>query len=366
MLNAASLWLADGSPELADTVGRFLVVGFEGQERAELERLILGVRPAGLIFFKRNYPGTPARLRALIDFAQQLAEASLSRSLFIGIDNEGGLVRRLPGPYTQLPPAAEIASDLQAIKQLNYQSARELAATGFNFNFAPVLDVATCQGSFMGSRSFSEDPFLAAECAKACLAALHSGGLLGAGKHFPGLGTAVLDPHQELPTISSGLHRLRAVDLLPFRALMDMPGGLEAIMSTHVLYPAFDAEKPATFSADIIGLLKGEMGFAGAVLTDDLEMGAVVKNYPMGEAAAAAVEAGHDLALVCRKASYIKESIEALAQATRSGRLNTRRIEDAARRTARLATRLKEIRPPRRELDGWFAELESAGPAEND
>ncbi len=354
----------EDSRELAEAVGRLLIVGFEGSEVAEVEGLVTRVRPAGLIFFRRNYPETdgPRRLRELIDSAQALAEGHLGRRLFMAIDHEGGQVQRLPAPYTQLPPAGEAALRGLApaeVGALAERGARELAATGFNFNLAPVLDVAPPVDSFMGLRSFGDDPEWVLACGRASLEAYHRAGILGAGKHFPGLGAAVIDPHHELPTLTGDLRRLREVDLVPFQGLV--AAGLQAVMTTHALYPALDRERPATFSEEIVDLLKNSLGFTGAVLTDDLEMGAVIKNYPLGEAAVEAVRAGHDLALICRRRVYIDECRQALGAALRQGRLAESRLVDAHARSEALARRLAAIQPDRATRDQWLDALSGQG-----
>ena len=350
----------DSSRDLTEAVGRLLIVGFEGTEFSEVEELVATVRPAGLIFFKRNYPeaGGPWKLRETIEAAQALAGTVLGRELFMALDHEGGRVQRLPGPYSPLPPAGEagrLGLGLEEVGEIAARGARELAATGFNFNLAPVLDVAAPVSSFMGDRAFSDDPLTVAALGRATLAAFHKVGILGAGKHFPGLGAAIIDPHHELPVINVDADRLLKTDILPFRELIgpDLP----AVMTTHALYPALDAEKPATFSEKIVGRLKGEMNFPGALLTDDLEMGAVVKNYPMGEAAVSAVKAGHDLALICRRREYIDECRRALAEALRSGRLAESRLTEAHSRSDILSGRLKNIWPARETREAWFREL---------
>ncbi|MDR2725684.1 MAG: hypothetical protein LBC90_06420, partial [Candidatus Adiutrix sp.] len=209
------------SGELALAVGRLLLVGFEGRDWPEVEDLLTAVRPAGLIFFARNYPeeGGPAALRRLIDQARSLGEALSGRPLLVAIDHEGGPVQRLPAPYTRLP-AARSCPDPGEAGRLAGAGARELAATGFNFNLAPVLDVPEGPEAFIGERGFSEDPGRVAAWARVLLAAYARAGLLGAGKHFPGLGSARLDPHLELPVITASAERLSRVDLEPFRELL--------------------------------------------------------------------------------------------------------------------------------------------------
>lgn len=387
MTSMAVSHLAENSLELAEAVGRLFIVGFEGTDFAEVEDLVTTVRPAGLIFFKRNFPktGGARALKELIDSTQALAESQLGRRLLMAIDHEGGLVQRLPAPYTRLPAAGEIPF-LASAAELAGRGARELAATGFNFNLAPVLDVASPSGSFMGSRCFSDDPGQVLAFGRAQLEAFHQAGVLGAGKHFPGLGSAVIDPHHELPTLVSDRRRLMEVDLVPFQGLINpavfgaetlageagespvsaggraggFTAGLLAVMTTHAVFPALDLERPATFSEEIVSLLKNEMGFAGALLTDDLEMGAVVKNYPLGEAAVASIGAGHDLALVCRRRDYIDECRRAMGAALRGGLVSEARLADAHERSRLLTRRLDDTRPGRDLLDQWFETLLAA------
>jgi len=348
--------------QLAEAVGRLLLVGFEGRDWAEVEDLLTAVRPAGLIFFARNYPedGGPAALRQLIDQARGLSETLSSRPLLVAIDHEGGPVQRLPAPYTRLP-AARASRDLEEAGRLAETGARELAATGFNFNLSPVLDVPDGPEAFIGERGFSEDPALVAAWAKVLLAAYGRAGILGAAKHFPGLGPARLDPHLELPVIDAPAERLSRVDLKPYRELLSE---LPAVMTSHALYPALDPGCPATLSPTLVGILKREMGFGGALLTDDLEMGALVRNYDLGEAAVSAVTAGHDLALVCRHRANIEKVRQALAEAIRGGLLTENRLADAFRRTETLTARLTAIAVPGEIRAGWFKTLISQSQTE--
>ncbi|MDR1922144.1 MAG: beta-N-acetylhexosaminidase [Candidatus Adiutrix sp.] len=350
------------SPWLNEAAGRLLIVGFEGVDFSpELETLITAVRPAGLVFFRRNYPEPdgPARLRRLIEKASGLSLSLTGRPLLVAIDHEGGTVQRLPPPYTAVPPASELAAGLTASEmgELIERAAAELAATGFNFNFAPVADVSSPLSAFVGSRSYGDDPETVANFGLAFVDACRRCGVLSCAKHFPGLGSAAVDPHQDLPVIAVPGDRLMLVDVEPFRRLIvrDLP----AVMTTHALYPALDAEYPATFSERIVGLLKKDLGFQGPVLTDDLEMGAL-KNQPIGEAAVRAVRAGHDFLLVCRRADYIDECRRGLAEAVARGRLSETRLEDAFSRQALLLRRLEDGWPRLRARDEWFRRLTAA------
>lgn len=341
---------------MAEAVGRLLIIGFEGTEFSEVEKLITTIRPAGLIFFKRNYPlggGGPEALRLLIEKAQALAQSHLGRRLLVAIDHEGGSVQRLPLPYTQLPPAQNMPS-MDEARAIYAKAGRELAATGFNVNFAPVLDLAPPDSPVMGTRPFSDAPAAVAAYGRIVMEAYSAAGVMSCGKHFPGLGSAVIDPHQDLPIITLGLSRLMEQETAPFRTLA--AGGLPAVMTTHALYTAMDNQYPATFSAKIAKILKKDLAFGGVLVTDDLEMGAVVKNYPMGEAAVSAVLAGHDLALVCRLASYVEACAGALARAISDGRLSEARLSDAHERSQRFCEKLQSLQPSKERLEEWFSQ----------
>lgn len=354
-LNAVSF--SKSSETVAEAVGRLLLIGFESSSWAEAAELIKRFRPAGLIFFKRNYPaeGGPAALRKFIERAQALAESHLGRRLFMAIDHEGGPVQRLPEPYTILPAASSLALEggPERAEALAFEAGRQLAATGFNFNLAPVLDLATSPDLFMAQRSFGADPERVAAFGQACLRGYHQAGVIGAGKHFPGLGSARLDPHLHLPVIGLGEAEIRLREIKPFAALLSS-GELAAVMSTHALYPALDPLRPATFSPRVVGLLKEELGFKGALLTDDLEMGGALAGRSIERAVVEALCAGHDLALICRRADYLGLAAEALAQAVKSGEIGAERLADAHARTQRLLDKIDGLKSSPKRLQSWF------------
>ena len=327
---------------LREAVGRLMIVGYEGHDFSEVARLLEEVRPLGFIFFTRNFPShDPDKLPQLIRQSQEMAQSILGRPLLWMIDYEGGLVQRLPSPpFTRVPAAKEMtAKDPIMVKATVNTASLELASLGFNFNLAPILDVASPDSDFIGSRSFSAKSSEVSFWGRLYAETYQDAGLLCAGKHFPGLGRATLDPHAVLPTIDFPKEILMA-DLLPFFELMDV---LPAIMSTHALYPAFDRDFPATFSAKIINILRREKAYQGAIISDDLEMGAVVKNYPMGEAATLAVAAGHDLLLICRRREYVLECQKALGSACKSGKITDKRLLEAHGQGQALLSALKSV-----------------------
>jgi beta-N-acetylhexosaminidase len=314
--------------------GGLLMIGWEGPTAQEALELLEEFKPRGLVFFKRNYPpGGPAELqeglRQIVEYGRKLR----GEPFLLAIDNEGGTVRRLPEPFIQLPSARQAAqSGALQVKQMAWESGQQLAQLGFNVNLAPVLDV-DCQGNYMDSRSYGSDPEVVSEHAQAFMEGFRQAGLLTCGKHFPGLGAAKCDPHKVLPTVDEDLDGMEK-HLSPFKSLISQ--GIPLIMTTHCLYPALDANRPATFSPKIVDHLKHDLGFTGPVLTDDLQMGAVTNNLLGGEAALAAFEAGHDLILVCRERPLIKAAFDALVGALASGRIKKERLQQAQSRVMSL------------------------------
>ncbi|MFH1091530.1 MAG: beta-N-acetylhexosaminidase [Pseudomonadota bacterium] len=307
---------------LESLAGSRLMVGFEESEFTPgLARFLRQVRPAGIILFRRNVEGGPAQTARLVQACQNLALSEFDRPMLVAIDQEGGTVQRLPPPFTQLPSQRLMAETMgpEEVRALAGQSGRELSAVGLNLNLAPVLDIVTDpQASFMADRSFGADPEKAAELGLAVIAGHAEYDVLTCAKHFPGSGDTRIDPHQDLPVVEHSADRMRQMELIPFKRAIE--SGLAAVMSTHIRYPGLDPDQPATFSRKILtGLLREELGFSGLILTDDLEMGAVVKHYGLGEAAVLAVAAGCDLLLVCRRSDYVFEAREALLSAVRKG-----------------------------------------------
>ena len=327
-----------------DLVGRMLMVGFDGESFGpELRDLLLDIRPGGIILFKRNAGGDPRQVAALIDACQDLAQNEFGRPLLVAIDEEGGPVRRLGPPFFQKPSQRRMAEAMTPAETgaMIEACARELSAVGVNFNLAPVLDLVTDEAAtFMFERSFGSDPATAADYGRAVMAGHDAVGLLTCAKHFPGIGDTRLDPHEDLPTVDHDAERLRRVEITPFAEAVRF--GAAAVMTSHINYPALDPDHPATFSKRIIlDLLRIDLGFSGLILTDDLEMGAIVKHYRLGPAAVRTVAAGSDLLLICRRGDLIREAAEALTNALQSGEITTGRLEESVFRFETALARLQ-------------------------
>jgi beta-N-acetylhexosaminidase len=215
------------------------------------------------------------------------------------------------------PAAGELARyrDIACIRGTGRRIAATLCAHGVNFNLAPVLDVDGQNGNpVVGDRSFGVTPEEAAQNGAAMLRGLEEGGVLACVKHFPGHGGTKLDSHLDLPSIDLTPEELRKGPLIPFAAAVR--AGARAAMSAHILFPGIDPERPATMSRRLLtGLLREEMGFSGLILTDCLEMGAIVKHYGTVEAAKTAAQAGADILLISHSRELAAWTVEALAQA---------------------------------------------------
>jgi beta-N-acetylhexosaminidase len=327
-----------------ELAGRRLMVGLPGPALGDEElRLLRETRAGGLILYRRNFE-SPGQLLALLERADE----ALGRRLLVATDQEGGRVIMLGEGVTIFPDAlaAGASGDPRAAGRQGQIEARELRRLGVDLNLAPVLDVlGEAPSPAIGTRAYGKDPALVARLGAARILGMRAGGLASCAKHFPGLGAAALDPHLSLPVVGR-------VELAPFAAAL--AAGVDAVMTTHALYPALEGV-PATFSARIVSdLLRGELGFAGAVLTDDLEMGALRGLCPPGEAAVRAAEAGHDLLLVCHTAAAQREAFRALVEAARSGRLGEEEMEASVERIERLRRRESRAEggEPRPEVGG--------------
>ena len=282
-----------------------LMVGFHGTEVSDsLRRLLDEPHLTGVIWFRRNVvsPEQVTRLNAELHRYRP--------DLLIAVDQEGGPVRRLRS--LDVPAMREVRSEEEAFGWGVFLG-RELSALGFDMDLAPVLDVdSNPQNPVIGERSFGSDPFHVATLAVALHRGLLSEGVLSCGKHFPGHGDTCVDSHLELPHVAHDRERLERLEWIPFRAAID--AGIPALMTAHIRMTALDPEVPATLSHRILtGLLRGELGFEGAILSDDLEMNAVAERYAIGELVERCVAAGVDLLLIGHDLEKQRAALEVLS-----------------------------------------------------
>jgi beta-N-acetylhexosaminidase len=327
---------------LRQAAGSLLVVGLAGTELTNLERAWLKlVRPAGIILFRRNIEDAK-QTRALLDEAAAICTPRSFRC----VDVEGGAVDRLrdalaPMPSAQLVTmAARLVEKAGLIHEHGELVARGVKAFGFNTTLAPVLDLALpASAAVLGRRAAAPTAAGVVEYAHGFLAGLAAQGVVGCGKHFPGLGGGALDSHLETPAIPRASRQLWREDLVPYRELRDE---LPMVMVSHAAYPDTPSkDKPASISHYwIANVLRKKIGYRGIIISDDMEMGGILKFMPMEEAAVAAIRAGIDVLEICHSPELILRGYEALiSEGERSAsfrELLLARARQAARQRARL------------------------------
>lgn len=277
-----------------------LMIGVAGLELAEREKPWLLARGvAGVLLFSRNY----ASREQLIALCESIREVG-GEHLLIAVDQEGGPVQRFRDGFTRLPPLASIgvvydrdpAEALRLAEEHAWVMASELLASGVDFSFAPVVDLARGNAA-IGLRAFHADPSITAELAEAYVRGMHLGGMAAVLKHFPGHGSVAADTHKAQAIDPRALDAIRANDLLPFAECIEAQ--VEAVMMAHVIYPEVDAQPAGYSRVWIQQILRGELGFVGAVISDDISMAAAGAAGGIGERVHAHIDAGCDLVLAC-------------------------------------------------------------------
>jgi beta-N-acetylhexosaminidase len=336
------------SRALTRQIGRLLIGSFPGPTISpELRSLAREFDLGGVILFARNVQ-EPEQVAEISREAQEL---SRGLPLWVSVDQEGGRVARLRRPFTEWPPMAALgrSGDVGLAVRFARALAAEITAVGISLDFAPVLDVLTNPANpAIGDRALADEADVVTRLGVAIIETLQAEGLAACGKHFPGHGDTGVDSHVDLPIVEHDLARLRAVELVPFKAAV--AAGVAGILISHVLMPAVDEESPASLSGRIVqGLLREELGFEGLIFSDDLEMQAILNRYDLADAAVRSVAAGCDQVLVCRgDVEKQVRLLETLIGAVETGRLSPARVEDALRR-GRLAKErfLVEWQPPK-------------------
>jgi beta-N-acetylhexosaminidase len=330
---------------LRHAAGSLLVVGLSGTELTGLERAWLKlVRPAGIILFKRNIID-PKQSRELLDAATAFSVTNHVRY----VDVEGGTVNRLRDALAPMPSAQAVGDAARRkrkpalAREHGELIARAVRAFGFNTTLAPVVDLALPESTeVMGTRSVAQNPAEVVAFASNFLTGLAAQNIIGCGKHFPGLGGASSDTHFVTPEINRTWSHIWDEDLIPYRELHT---ALPMIMTNHAAYPETPGKNmPASASRFwITEVLRKRIGYRGIILSDDLEMGGILKFLRIDEAAVEAIRAGSDLLEICHSAELILGTYEALiAEGERSAafrELLIARARETARKRARLYSR---------------------------
>ena len=288
-----------------DSLGQLILTGVPGKELdSKTVKLFRRIQPGGFILFGRNIK-SPAQLRKLIDDLRGLSEIEP----IITIDQEGGRVSRLRLIGNEPPNAQQLRDkdDVDLIRRHGDITGRLLRVFGFNLDLCPVLDISfddNADNSLRG-RCYGKTVEQVVRNAGAFNDSMRKQGIASCGKHFPGYSAAKSDAHYELPRIDRTREQLNENELAVFRQFVDK---VDSMMICHGWYPCFEAEKiPASLSRRIITkLLREELGFEGLIMTDDLDMGAILNGYGLEETIRLAIAAGNDLAMICHRIPEIE------------------------------------------------------------
>ncbi|MFN8471639.1 MAG: beta-N-acetylhexosaminidase [Anaerolineae bacterium] len=335
-------------------VGQVIMGGFPAPE-ADATTLA-AVRDGSLgniILFAYNCP-SPTSVAALTATLQAAAPAPL----LIAADQEGGAVTRLGPPATVMPSAMArgAADDLRLAERAAAVMGAEMRAVGINVGLAPVADVNSNPfNPVIGPRSFGEDPYRVADFVAATVRGLQGRGIAACAKHFPGHGDTAVDSHFGLPRNERSMDELERVELVPFNAAI--AANVHLVMSSHILFPALDAERPSTLSHAILtDLLRGRLGFDGVVITDSMEMAGIMQGRSTPDACVEAFAAGADIVCPSHHRADQAAAHALIVAALRSGAIPLRRLDEAVGRILRLKTWLADAAPA---LDASLASVGS-------
>lgn len=326
-------------PTLSQLVGQHLLTRMEGTTPSvALLRRIRRGELAGVVLFRENIPASgPARLIARL---QAAAQAGGQLPLLIAIDQEGGVVKRLPGPPT-LAPSAMVTAAIARAQGL--ATGRSLRRLGIGIDLAPVLDVPSSPRAFIGPRAFSSDPATVGARGVAFAEGLVSGGVAAAAKHFPGLGRLVQNTDFGRGRIDASRVAL-ARDLVPFRQAVR--AHVPAVMVGTAIYPSYGSDLPAACVPAIVdGLLRRQLGFRGVTLSDDLGTAGVSRTIPPLQATVRAVQAGIDLVYIASQDGHDEAisnaAYDTLLRAAARGEISETQLRSAYERTAALKRRFE-------------------------
>lgn len=320
---------------LQEKIGQRLMTGFPGTEMTEEFRRVVKEHKIGnVILFKENIRDR-TQLKQLCRDIQDLVRQETGHSAIIAIDQEGGIVTRLPEDAVNVPGAMALGAtgDPENAYRAGLLIGREMRALGPNMNFAPTVDVNSNRSNpVIGVRSYGDDPDTVARFAARSVQGLLEAGVLCTAKHFPGHGDTDLDSHLALPCVDKPLEALEKVDLIPFKAAID--AGVSAVMTAHILFPQIEPEPiPATMSRRIMqGLLREKLGFRGIIVSDCMEMKAIASHYGVSAGTLAAFKAGVDLVEITHHPLWCADAAVCILEAAEAGELDLEEMDASVNR----------------------------------
>lgn len=317
---------------LEEKVGQMIFAGIKGTDITnETKKIISTHQVGGIILFKDNLKNANQSVSLLNAIKQENTNNKVP--LFLGVDEEGGRISRLP-ELTKLPTNEELGkrNDISLSYNIGKLLGKELSAFGFNLDFAPVLDInSNPDNPIIGDRSFGTDAELVSELGLQMMKGIQSEQVISVIKHFPGHGDTAVDSHKELPIIQKSIEELQALELIPFKHAVEQ--GAEVVMVGHILLPKIDSTYPASISERIItDVLREQLGYEGIIITDDMTMKAILNNLEIGESAVSAVKSGNDIVLVAHNYANVKKAIDSIIKAIEDGEITEQRIDESVKR----------------------------------
>jgi len=329
---------------LDQKLGQMVIVEFYGSTlNADLKQMIQGNQVSGVLIENKN---GNAQTRDQLITLNSAMQGQATIPLFISTDYEGGVVNELR--LITGERASEAAIGATGNPQVAYDAAQsaaaDLVALGLNVDFMPIVDVLTnASNPGLPMRTFGSDPTLVTNMGRAYLKGLTDGYIVGCLKHFPGLGSATVDPHHSLPYMNRSLATLNAIDLVPYRTMIK-EGIVPMVMVTHILNPQLDPNLPTSLSPNVVTkLLRNDLKFNGVIISDTLWMGGISNTYDLAQAAVLAVKAGTDLLLGPRGLADTQKMIYGLHQAVVGGQISMDQINASVQRILELKLHYKII-----------------------
>ena len=269
----------------------------------------------------------------LLNLINDLKTANMKNKIpiFIGVDEEGGSITRMPDEFKKIPTNRSIGKqkDKEFAFKIGSAIGNEIKSFGFNVNFAPVLDIdSNPNNPIIGDRSLGSDEKIVSDLGIQVMKGIQSQDVISVVKHFPGHGDTLVDSHVGLPTVDQDIDDLMKFELVPFKEAIQH--NVDGIMVAHILYSNLDPGNPATLSEKIInGLLREQLNYDGVIITDDMTMGAILENYDIGDAAVQSIKAGSDILLVCHGYDNEIKVLDSLRMAVRNGTISEERIDQS-------------------------------------
>lgn len=315
---------------IEEKVGQMLMFAFHGQEfNEQLKTQIDEFHLGGVIHFARNIDNPIQALKLNKDILKYS-----KYPMFIGIDQEGGIVQRITKGTTPFPGAMALSASQENIRQLHKAVGEDLKQMNYNMVFAPVADINNNPlNPVINSRSYSDDPKVVSKYVIEAFNGFQDANILPTVKHFPGHGDTSVDSHVSLPKVDKTKNEIESMELVPF--IDAVKAGIDGVMVAHIVYPAYDNLYPSTLSKTIVtDILRQKIGFDGLVVTDSLTMGAINNNYTKKEIVTLAANAGIDLLIFCGKADINeqREIYQGFIQSVKEGNIPLEVVDKAVQR----------------------------------